>query len=293
MHRSQNGLVTDKLSKMTYIEELEGSVSTLQGKHEALNGFQTHYDAFKQAEDIYKTKVEEYNAEHGDDPTEELESVRNDKIATYETVCELSPDQLTPPLFEFITKMKTLYPDGVPAPELEEKAKSKRSTELNPRQRKYLLPLFQKALTAEYQSNDQIQAKVMEALGAKADGQAESLKFFNTSRGGVVNEDGKAYKYGGDKTVREIFIGGKFGEFTTMPYIMVKQGLAEGESRRVKGEKGQGNKPFYRLMTEKEITEAPPAAEETQQEPKEDLVPEMESSLVDEDGGQAATEINW
>lgn len=274
------------------ILSLESSVLTLQSKHEAHNGFQTHYDAFKQAEAIYKAKVEEYDDEHGEDPTKELEIARKEKIVTYKMVCELSGDQLTPPLFEFITTMKALYPDGVPAPEREEKAKSKRSTELNPRQRAFLLPLFNQALTEDWQNNEQIQAKVMEALGAVADGQAESLKFFNTSRGGVVNEDGKAYKYGGDKTVREIFIGGKFGEFTTMPYIMVKEGLAKGESRRVKGEKGEGNKPFYRLMTEKEITEAPPAVEEeAQQEPKEDLVPEMESSLVDQEAVDQSFEV--
>jgi hypothetical protein len=292
MHRRQEVCQLGNSSMKTKIDQLMGNVSTLQSKNKALNGFQPDYDAFKQAEAIYRAKVEGYRGEHGSDPTEELESVRKERIATYQTVCALSPDQLTPPLFEFITEMKTLHPDGVPAPEPEDKARAKRSTKLNPRQREFLLPLFKQALTEDWQSNEELQSKVMEKLGATADKPACESKFFNSSVGRVVDENGNAYSYGGGKSVREIFIDGKFGEFTTVPYRMVKEGLAEGESRRVKGEKGEGNKPFFRLKTEKVEAEAPPAAEETQQEPEEDWVPEMVTSPVDE-RSQGATEINW
>jgi len=277
--------------KSNIVIKIEGNVSTLQSKNEALNGFQTHYDAFKQAEAIYMANVEAYVSEHGADPTEEMEEIRKARIDTYHKVCDLvksEPAQLTPPLFQFMTDMKVLFPEGVPSPESVGKVKSKRSTKLNPRQRAFLLPLFQEALTEDWQSNEELQSKVMEALGAEADEEAASSKFFNTSLGGVVNEDGKAYRYNGDKTVREIFINDKFGEFTTVSYRMVKEGLAESESRRVKGEKGEGNKPYYRVITEKVEAEAPPVVEETKQEPEEDWVPEMEASPVDNDRGIGA-----
>ena len=113
-------------------------------------------------------------------------------------------------------------------------------------------------LTNEYQSNKEIKEKVLAVLGDQIlSTKASDSKFFNSEledpEKRVVQEDGKPYSFKSEKTVGELLRNG-LQDFTTMTFRMHKSGMIESESRRIEGENGTGNQPFYRLKQDDSVS---------------------------------------